>query len=303
MSRDKFLAFFGVDKLEDEVHRAHQIGGDSVVCAKLELDMMENDDDDAEAEEDEDENENEETPLKSMAEYMMDGTDPQDIKFAQQIQSITRLPRYSMKDVFDVLGSLESGKRPAWLGASINTAVANGLNISAVPIYSRQYLSTFWREPHPERPWERPCKRAETGECESHRLSGGAFVCMEFLNLSDYTRLMGVAESKRAMRLPTIHGWCVFCHYREPNLEYLKQLDKIRDRRDETPRIERIHHFGVQVEVEGEYRLDKTLTGTTIAMGLYAPFPIYNANNYWVVPNYQRTGLRGICESDAWVFQ
>ena len=67
--------------------------------------------------------------------------------------------------------------------------------------------------------------------------------------------------------------------------------------------MSRIHHFGVQVDIEGEYKLSKTILGDTIAMGIYAPVVQYNCDNYWLVDNYRDTGVRGIQESDELVFR
>jgi hypothetical protein len=138
-------------------------------------------------------------------------------------------------------------------------------------VLTRGYIQEYLRAPF-VKDEEQPC---QNHQCESERRGGFR---LRMLNLKN-------------------NYWCYLCHLYHTNRLYVESLN----RKQDTDRVYQIHFFMVQVDVPGEYRLDRTLIGEKDVRGLFGPFPVYNVNNYIQItyPN----GCKGWQESDSMVFR
>jgi hypothetical protein len=187
-------------------------------------------------------------------------------------------------------------EQPPWFEASQHAIInSQTLEFPSMDVLTRRYLEPFLREPDKRSHVERPCSHAT---CESIRLGG--FRCRELLMPE---QLAKVQATRQTRDLPVVQGWCFLCHLFETNRLYWESLNRIQSKTQKTndqPTVQ-IHHFIVQVDVPGEYRLDKTLMGDRVCMGLFGPFPVYNSNWYKAVR--LENGLQAWLESDSLVFR
>lgn len=213
----------------------------------------------------------------------------------------------SMKDVLSYVSRLPV--RPFWFKASQENIInSNALKkVPQMDVLTRGYIKPFLKSgPY-------PCRNIR---CESERLGGFRLRILQMPGRND-----GV--------------WCFLCHLYETNKLYFESLNRFdfeqelkkilkslnlghlpanletaRSMIDKLPKgfVEKwekelscdyqIHYFMVQVDVPGEYRLDRTLDNEKDVRGLYGPFPIYNVNNYKKLNNQNEW-----IESDAMVFR
>lgn len=209
-------------------------------------------------------------PIKTFQDYSLN----EDIVFIRRLEEtgkladayIRELP--SMKDVLSYIAKLPS--QPPWYKTSQDSIInSKNLKFPNIPVLTREYIKDFLRTPLKN---EIPCSNPA---CESMRL--GNF----------------------RIRALTVDGstWCFLCHLHYTNKLYLESLNRKKD----NSRVFQIHHFMVQVNIEGEYRLDKTLNGDNDVRGLFGPFPLYNCYNY--VTCTFKNGCKGWLESDVMVFR
>jgi hypothetical protein len=183
-----------------------------------------------------------------------------------EIPTTTHEQLPSMKDVLSYISHLPT--RPFWYQATQENIInSNALKkIPNLDVLTRGYIKPFLKSgPY-------PCKNIR---CESERLGGFRLRILQMPGKSD-----GV--------------WCFLCHLFETNKLYFESLNRKHDSHNNY----QIHYFMVQVDVPGEYRLDRTLDNEKDVRGLYGPFPIYNVNNYRKHPSQNEW-----IESDALVFR
>jgi hypothetical protein len=179
---------------------------------------------------------------------------------------IRELP--SMKEVLSYISKLPS--QPPWYKTSQDSIInSKTLKFPNIQVLTRNYIKDFLRTPLKG---EMACNNPA---CESVRL--GKFR-IRALTVDDST-------------------WCYLCHLHYTNKLYFESLNRKRD----NSRVFQIHYFMVQVNIEGEYRLDKTLMGDNDVRGLFGPFPLYNCYNY--IPCDLTNGCKGWIESDVMVFR
>lgn len=213
-------------------------------------------------------------PVQTFQEYALEARDEKDVMFIRRLEEIGKvsdsiireLP--NMKEVLSYISKLSI--QPPWYKSSQDSIInSKTLKFPLIDVLTRGYIANFLRTPLKG---EIPCNNPN---CESMRLGNFRI------------RALIVGDST----------WCFLCHLYYTNKLYLESLNRKRD----NSRIFQIHHFMVQVNVEGEYRLDKTLMGDTDVRGLFGPFPLYNCNNYTKVD--LNNGCKGWIESDTMVFR
>jgi hypothetical protein len=195
-------------------------------------------------------------------------------EYALEKESLLEIPTNtheqlpSMKDVLSYISRLPT--RPFWYQATQeNILNSNALKKTpTMDVLTRGYIKPFLKSgPY-------PCKNIK---CESERLGGFRLRILQMPGKTD-----GV--------------WCFLCHLFETNKLYFESLNRTENGGSSVNY--QIHYFMVQVDVPGEYRLDRTLDNEKDVRGLYGPFPIYNVNNYKKLPNQNEW-----IESDALVFR
>lgn len=223
-------------------------------------------------------------PVETMQEYSLNMKDQKDAIFMQRMQQLNKttdaqvhlLP--PMQSVLAYIADLQDEDQPLWFKSS-QAAIVNTekLEFPQMDVLTRTYLQDFLRQ---ARANERPCGKPE---CESERQGG--FRCRELLIPS--------------LEVPIHPGWCFLCHLYKTNKRYTKRMSKQGTSQDLD--MLPIHKFIVQVDIVGEYRLDRTLVGDKECVGIYGPFPHYNANYYKAAKH----PLGGECwiESDQLVFR
>lgn len=226
-------------------------------------------------------------PVAGLRDYSMSKQDQQDAIFLRRLEEsnptgagvhIHKLP--PIRSVLAYIAQLEDSEQPAWF-KSHQAAIINSQNMEfpRMDVLTREYLHEHMRQPIRA---ERPCGKIQ---CESESMGG--FRCRELVLPSETD--------------VSIHaGWCVFCHFHDTNKKYADNLSRKKDK-DPMDLIHPIHSFIVQVDVDGEYRLDKTLMGDVDCIGMYGPFPVYNRNHY--VASELPNGLKCWKESDELVFR
>jgi hypothetical protein len=214
--------------------------------------------------------------------------------------------------------------------AAVQQAVAENPDITypKTPVYSRAFLQTFFRQPDPKCPWERPCLNLDRepvqGEryirCIAHRLSeehlgkDKAFRLRELLSPKQEIDITNALESKKQdprIFLEPIPEICVMCHiYLTTEKCFDDEADKHRQRRSDhtsqieraTRKITRIHNkFMVDIDKPGEYNRRILLVSDRVDFGIWGPFPMWNKNNY--VPCKKFGSLMGFEESPNLLFQ
>lgn len=225
-------------------------------------------------------------PVGGLRDYSMSKQDQRDAVFLRRLEEaspagsvqVHKLP--PIRSVLAYITQLNDEEQPAWF-KSHQAAIINSQNMQfpQMDVLTREYLGEFMRQPMRS---ERACGKVQ---CESESMGG--FRCRELVLPSDTD--------------VSVHaGWCVFCHFYETNKKYAENLSRKKDK-DPMDLIHPIHVFIVQVDVDGEYRLDKTLMGDVDCIGVYGPFPVYNRNNY--VQAELPSGLKCWKESDEMVFR
>ena len=195
--------------------------------------------------------------------------------------SIGPLP--PMVDVLSYVSKLEASVRPPWFATSLNTIVTNGKKYPKLDVLTRAYIAPFLVQCSKD---QRPCGQPV---CQSEQMGG--FRCREL-----------ILPDQLASSVVQIQGMCYLCHLAHTNTLFWNALSnsKTIDERE----VFSIHRFIVQVNVEGEYRLDKTLMMSDKKpsyVGLFGPFPVFNVNNYKKVQLNNST-LYAWRESDTMVF-
>jgi len=213
-------------------------------------------------------------PIRSLQDYALDSKDQRDVIFVRRLEETGRLgDAYvrqlpPMQKVWAYIAELK--EKPLWYKSSQESIInSKTLKFPLMDVLTRDYIMGFMRTPLSG---EMECTNTM---CESERL--GKFKI----------RALPVAGST----------WCYLCHLYYTNRLYFESLNR---KRDDT-RVFQIHHFMVQVDVEGEYRLDKTLMGDKNVQGIFGPFPLYNCHNY--TPTVLKNGCKGWIESDVMVFR
>ncbi len=213
-------------------------------------------------------------PIRSLQDYALDVGDQRDVIFVRRLEETGRLgDAYvrqlpPMQKVWSYIAELK--EKPLWYKSSQESIInSKTLKFPQMDVLTRDYIMGFMRTPLKG---EMECNNPN---CESERL--GKFKI----------RALPVASST----------WCYLCHLYYTNRLYFESLNRKRD----DARVFQIHHFMVQVDVEGEYRLDKTLMGDKNVQGIFGPFPLYNCHNYTVTE--LKNGCKGWIESDVMVFR
>lgn len=193
-------------------------------------------------------------------------------------------PLPPMVDVLSYVSKLEASVRPPWFATSLNTIVTNGKKYPKLDVLTRAYIAPFLVQCSGD---QRPCGQPV---CQSEQMGG--FRCREL-----------ILPDQLASSVVQIQGMCYLCHLAHTNTLFWNALSnsKTIDERE----VFCIHRFIVQVNVEGEYRLDKTLMMSDEKpsyVGLFGPFPVFNVNNYKKVQLNNST-LYAWRESDTMVFR
>jgi len=194
--------------------------------------------------------------------------------------SIGDLP--PMTEVLSYVSRMEDNERPPWFISSRNTVISDGKNYPKLDVLTRAYIAPFLVQCSAN---ERPCCVAP-GQCQSEKMGG--FRCRELL-------LPDQLGSPDAIHM---QGMCYLCHLANTNALYLEAFN---GKGFPEKQVYSIQHFMVQVNIEGEYRLDKTLMGDETFYGIFGPFPVFNVNNYKKIQLNNST-LFAWCESDTMVF-
>lgn len=215
-------------------------------------------------------------PIRSLQDYALDAKDQRDVIFIRRLEETGRLgDAYAstlppMQKVWAYIAELK--EQPLWYKASQESIInSKTLKFPLLDVLTRDYIMGYMRTPIKSQ-GEVECNNPS---CESERM--GKFKI----------RALPVAGST----------WCYLCHLYYTNRLYFESLNRKRD----DAHVFQIHHFMVQVDIEGEYRLDKTLMGDKNVQGIFGPFPLYNCHNY--VPTDLKNGCKGWIESDVMVFR
>lgn len=213
-------------------------------------------------------------PIRSLQEYSVD---ERDILFVRRLEETGRVADAYVRElppIKEVLSYVSNlSEKPLWFKAAQDSIVnSRSLCFPDMDVLTRDYIKHFLRVPNAAK-GEHACSNPN---CESERL--GKFRIRELI--------LPREKSK----------WCYLCHLFYTNKLYFQSLN----RKNDDNRVYQIHSFMVQVDVEGEYRLDKTISCDKDVRGIYGPFPLYNCNNY-VVTDYN--GYKGWAESDVMVFR
>ena len=231
-------------------------------------------------------------PVETMQEYSLNAKDQKDAIFIRRMAQLNKPSDVNLlppaQSVLAYVADLQDEDQPLWFKSS-QAAIINTENIEfpKMDVLTRTYLKEFLRQ---ARDGERPCGKPE---CESERQGG--FRCRELLIPS--------------FQMPLHPGWCYMCHLYKTNKRYAKRMcnqepkkakNMTAQEREELLMLP-IHQFIVQVDIDGEYRLDRTLVGDKHCVGIYGPFPLYNANYYKAAKHPQ--GGECWIESDQLVFR
>ena len=215
-------------------------------------------------------------PIQSLQDYALDAKDQRDVIFIRRLEETGRLANAYVRELppmREVLGYIATLKeKPLWYKTSQESIInSKTLKFPDMDVLTRDYIMSFMRTAIKGQ-GEVECNNPN---CESERL--GKF---------------------RIRQLP-VNGstWCYLCHLYYTNRLYLESFN----RKTDDAYVFQIHHFMVQVDVEGEYRLDKTLMGDKNVRGIFGPFPLYNCHNY--SPTELKNGCKGWIESDSMVFR
>lgn len=193
---------------------------------------------------------------------------PSDVVFLRNLDQnhdVNQLP--PMRDVLAYIAKLP--EQPLWYKASQDAIInTQSMKFPDIPVLTRDYISHFMQKALKNEP---ECSHRH---CESERLGGFRI---------------------RALIVPgqEMNDWCYLCHLSYTNRLYFESLNRKQEPKNS---FVQIHHFMVQVDVPGEYRLDMTLMGEKDVKGIFGPFPLYNCNHYAATD-------KGWKESDVMVFR
>jgi len=188
-----------------------------------------------------------------------------------------------MVDVLSYVSKMEESSRPPWFIATQNAIIEDDKRYPKLDVLTRAYIEPFLVQCDTNK-GQRPCAQQQ---CQSELMGG--FRCRELL-------LPNQLNTPTSTRMP---GMCYLCHLACTNALFWESLN---NKDAENKEMYSIHHFIVQVDIEGEYRLDKTLMGRdTTFSGLFGPFPVFNVNNYKKV-QMNNSMLYTWRESDSMVF-
>jgi hypothetical protein len=207
------------------------------------------------------------------------------------------------------------------------------LQYQRVPVFRRSVLVTFLRAPDPAVPYERPCYNLDrepfTHEtlvrCIGHRLSEAklgadrAFRPRELLFNDQSVKInAALASGGNCKQDPCVYlrdppEMCYMCHVwltTEMALNQQHNAD-IRDCKDMTvaaaapvPVKRILNAFMVDVGKLGEYDVRKMLVSAGVSLGIWGPFPLWNARNYIPVRvSTSGTQLWGFEESEDLLFR
>jgi ubiquitin len=210
--------------------------------------------------------------IHTVQDYSMDIHKQRDAMFIRRLQETGRVSAPNklpaMVDVLNYIAQIPN--QPLWFKASQHAIInSKSLKFPTMDVLTRAFIMKHMRTPMGN---ELPC---QNNICESERLGGFR---IRILDIKD-------------------NYWCYLCHLSYTNHLYVESLN----RKQDTDRVYQIHYFMVQVDVPGEYRLDKTLIGEKDVRGLFGPFPVYNVNNYTQIVTSE--GCKGWQESDCMVFR
>ena len=182
----------------------------------------------------------------------------------------------AQSSVLRYINNLPKTKQPPWVDNVNSRLIATNKQYPIQQVLSRLYISpNFLRAARND---ERPCNHPH---CQSVEMGG--FKCRELLMPGDKIH-------------PDIHGWCYLCHLFETTRLYIEKLNADPLEYDDT-HIYCIHHFIVETDKIGEYRLDKTIQGNANIVSIFGPIPYFNRNNY------TKQGNRSWKESDDLLFR
>ena len=216
--------------------------------------------------------------------------DIQNVVYAKTMSGYSTSAQLDSLDILKYIGQLTDDAQPPWFISSQNAIIEADLEFPSIVAIHRSHLLSFMEECEPNNPRHRPCSRGH--ECESFRLSehrapGQGFVCRELLMPIKWSKIKSVSKSHAAEHLPGYVGWCVLCHLANTTRIYLENYNRVYKRGADTEnrpledgQCHMIHNFIVYVDIQGEYRLDRTLLGDTQPMGIFGPYPIYSPLNY-----------------------
>jgi hypothetical protein len=210
--------------------------------------------------------------VKTIHDYSMDIHKQRDAMFIKRLEETGRLSDTNVRKLppmVDVLNYISQiPNQPLWFKASQNAIInSKSLKFPDMDVLTRAFIREYMRVPLNED--EHACQNQV---CESERRGGFRI------------RILGIKNNY----------WCYLCHLYHTNRLYVESLN----RKQDTDRVYQIHFFMVQVDIPGEYRLDRTLIGEKDVRGLFGPFPIYNVHNY-----IQTSSPKGWEESDNMVFR
>lgn len=212
--------------------------------------------------------------IKSIHDYSLELQNEQDAIFIKRLEETGRLSEGNARQLPDMTQELSYiaslKEQPPWyVTAQASIINSESLCFPKLDVLTREYIWEFMRSPLKG---ESVCANVI---CESERLGG--FRC----------RVLGIRDNT----------WCYMCHLFTTNLLYYDSLN----RKKPTDREYQINYFMVQVDVPGQYRLDRTLMGEKDVRGLYGCFPVYNTDNYTVT--VLSNGCKAWIESDCMVFR
>jgi len=231
-------------------------------------------------------------PVRSVQDYSLSIKDQRDVVFQRTLETLNRLNNGQipnlppMRAVMAYIANLTDEDQPLWYKSS-QAAIINAQNLRfpVMDVLTREYIKDFMRQSSPSK-GERPCGKVK---CISERMSNGTIRCRELI-------LPSMTD------IPPHPGWCIMCQLHATNKKYLENRTKKDSNSADSAELSLpIHTFIVQVDVVGEYRLDKTLLGDNECLGIYGPFPVFNVEYYaqTTFPN----GCKGWVESDELVFR
>jgi hypothetical protein len=196
----------------------------------------------------------------------------------------------------------------AWLPA-VTQGVSNtpGRKFPKIAVFTRSVYITFYRQPHPSCPWERPCFNLDHDplpfekdklRCIAHRLSEARFGPGKGYRLREIIYPETMVKINEHLRngtnpnveLPTECELCYMCHVWLTSEYKLTQQDMLA-RAAEPPNLARppaqqkqlvriLNKFMVDIDKPGEYDIHYMLTSHDVCNGIWGPFPQWNVDNW-----------------------
>lgn len=245
-----------------------------------------------------------ELPIRTFSDHANETQNSTAQAWYNRLDALSRLSKDAVPtmplatDVLRYVARIESQDQPLYFQASQRAIVGTQrLKFPVIPIVTRAWTASFMIEPLQV---ERLCRRME---CSAEHYYGFRLAAMDM-----------------PTHAPQSGQWCYICHLVYTNTKYWKRLNTIQRKREErqaelghplAPEEEPwetaaytdvIQYFGVMVDRIGEYAIEHTLCGDTIALGIFVPFPIFHRNNF-VVDVDRDTGRNILRERDHVVFR